>query len=257
VNERIDARDALAEARILVTRAPHQAAAWIAAIEARGAEAIASPVLRIEATADEVPALDAHDWVVITSPNGVQHLDERLKAEARPDWPSAVSLAVVGPATAAAARSRGWPVDLQPDQATGEALAARFGEIGIGSGTRVLRIRGDRAPRLIEATLGALGASVVSATLYRTVAVSPPPEALAALRTRAVDAVVFASGSAVASLLEATVGLDLPTWLPAACLGPVTADAARDVGFERVVTAADTTAEALVDALATVLARPG
>jgi uroporphyrinogen III methyltransferase/synthase len=86
---------------------------------------------------------------------------------------------------------------------------------------------------------------------YRTVEASPPPDAvLGALRVA--DAVTFASPSAVRAYLGLTTkgGSPLPVPPVVACIGPVTATAARDAGLEVAVEPAVPSAAALVDALA-------
>ncbi len=65
------------------------------------------------------------------------------------------------------------------------------------------------------------------------------------------DAVAFASGSAVSSLLAAVPQVDLAATLLAACIGPVTAEVARRAGWQHILEAAQPTA----DGLAAVLAR--
>lgn len=227
--------------RVLVTRAPHQAGSLNAALTARGAEPVACPVLRIDTVPADVPDLGAFDWLVLTSPNAVRHLAGALSDDSL----GVPRIAVVGPGTAATAREYGWRVDLLPDTATGEGLAAAFVGVGVTDGTRVLRVRGDLAPTTVEDTLIALGADVAIVTLYRTVSVPPPPEAVAAVAEGRADAVTFASGSAVTAFLKAFPDVDLL----AACLGPVTAAAARQAGWRRLATAAEPTSEALVEAL--------
>lgn len=228
--------------RVLVTRAPHQARPLLEALRQQGFDAVACPVLAIEGVAGETPDLAACDLVVITSPNGVDHLAARLE-DTR--WPDTTELAVVGPGTAARAREHGWPVHHQPDQATGEALAAML----TADGLQVLRVRGDLAPPLIEDTLRAQGATVTSLTVYRTVSVPPPPAVAADLEAGAVDAVTFASPSAVRALLRGVAGVDLPACTVAACIGPVTAAAVREAGWQRICEADEASPAALAMAL--------
>ncbi|MCW5893536.1 MAG: uroporphyrinogen-III synthase, partial [bacterium] len=97
-------------------------------------------------------------------------------------------------------------------------------------------------------------------------AVPPPAEALAELRRAldedAVDAVTFTASSTVRHFARA-LGRDAMAALAArprpvvACIGPVTADAARDVGLRVDVCPASYTAPALADALAEHFCNPG
>jgi uroporphyrinogen-III synthase len=67
---------------------------------------------------------------------------------------------------------------------------------------------------------------------------------------------LFASASAVRFVADAlaadtaTAGLGRQRWPIAACLGPVTASAARACGFQSVIVADDTTQNDLIDAVA-------
>lgn len=250
MNDRRPAAQSLAGRRVLVTRPPHQAQALATALAARGAEVVPCPVLAI-APVDGAPTPDLarYQWVVITSPNGVRYLADTLGDDAA-HWPAGTRLAVVGPGTAARAEARGWPVDLQPPDATGEALAAEFRRAGLLEGTAVLRVRGDLAPPAIEDTLQALGADVTVLTLYRTVPVLPPPAAVEVLEAGQAHAVAFASGSAVSALLAALPHLDLAGSLVAACIGPVTAEVAREAGWRHVLVSEQPTSEGLASALA-------
>jgi uroporphyrinogen-III synthase len=241
----------LAGRRLLVTRAAHQAHELTVALAARGAEVVPCPVLRIEATRAAAPDLADLDWLVVTSPNGVDHLADLVAGTA---WPPSLRLAVVGPGTAARARDQGWPVALQPATATGEGLAAAFAPVSGLAGARVLRVRGDRAPAVVEETLRDLGARVEALTVYRTVAAPPPEAALDALAAGRLHAVVFASGSAIDALLAAAAPLDLPATLPAVCIGPVTAAHAARLRWRRLETAAEPTAEGVADAAVRLLA---
>ena len=66
--------------RILIPRPAHQAATTARAIRERGAESVSFPVIEIhdppqpERLSAAVRALDAYDWIVFTSANGVERL---------------------------------------------------------------------------------------------------------------------------------------------------------------------------------------
>ena len=236
---------------VLITRAAAQAAPLAAALAAHGLRGLACPVLRIEAAAtpDDLPDLDRYRWLVFTSPNAVTHLAELARARGLVPLPPECLLAAVGPGTAAALADLGRPPDLVPDASTGEALIAAFATVELPPGTRVLRLRGDRAPGVVEQALTGLGADVDALTVYRTLVVSPPPEAAAAIREGAVAAVTFASPSAVHGLDGGLPGHRLHARVPAVCIGPVTARAAAAAGWRRVITAATATPADLAGAV--------
>jgi len=238
----------LAGRRILVTRAAAQAVDLLAALTARGAEAVACPLLRIKPVNVTLPPLKRFHWLVVTSRNAVEHL---------PALPAALKVAAVGPGTAAALTDRGFSVQLQPERATGADLADSFRRSGLMTGTRVLRIRGDRAPSMVEDALRTLGAEVEVVTTYKTLIAPPPPAVIEELRQGRLDAVTFASGSAVEGLdrglppelLKASSPQSPKARVLAASLGPVTDEAAQASGWCRRVVAARPTANALVQIL--------
>ncbi|MEO7443180.1 MAG: uroporphyrinogen-III synthase, partial [Acidimicrobiales bacterium] len=79
------------------------------------------------------------------------------------------------------------------------------------------------------------------------------PEAVE--RAAAADAICFTSASTVTGLVEAGGLAATPPTV--ACIGPVTADAARAAGLEITVVATEHTLDGLVDALGRALERPG
>ena len=85
---------------------------------------------------------------------------------------------------------------------------------------------------------------------YRTVAVAPTPEVLAAAAKA--DAIAFTSGSTVESYLDAAGATAVPPVV--ACIGPMTAETARRRGLEVTVVAGEATVDGLVAALVDVLA---
>ncbi|HWQ24349.1 MAG TPA: uroporphyrinogen-III synthase, partial [Gaiellaceae bacterium] len=149
-------------------------------------------------------------------------------------------------ATAAAVRALGVEPALVPSRFAAEEIAAGLPE---PAGARVLLPQSDLAsPRLAE-ELRRRGAFVDAIAAYRTVAVELPPEELAEL-ARA-DAIVLASGSAARSLAAAFAAAGHPP--PRAllvCIGPRTAEVAREVGLSVGLVADEATADGLVRAIA-------
>lgn len=160
------------------------------------------------------------DWIVLTSRHGVEALTELLPAP-----PAGVSIAAIGPATAAELRERGWPVDVV-GEAGAESLLRAFETMGL-RGRRILHPTSSRALPALREGLERLGAEVVSVEAYRTVPVSLDVEACRAAIARGdVGAVTFASPSAVIELERALGSGDFRRLLaaaPAVAIGPTTA----------------------------------
>jgi uroporphyrinogen-III synthase len=189
-----------------------------------GAQVVHVPLIEIADPADgglalrrALARLAAFDWLAVTSANGAARVGPHAA-----DHPG-VRLAAVGPATARAlAAAARRPVDLVATVPRVEGLLAEFPP----TPARVLIAQADRAGPALADGLTAAGHHVEAVAAYRTVVRRPPPAELAELA--AVDAVVFASGSAATGWIEA-LGPSSPPIVIA--VGPVTARVARRHGL--------------------------
>ncbi len=238
---------------VLVTRPADQARALCGALGALGARVEAVPVIRLLPPEDVRPLLqaaagvDAYDWVVFTSRNGVHRFGQAL-ADIRRGLPPRVRVACIGPATARAAADLGWAVHLQPAQFVAESLVEAFRAVGL-QGARVLVVRAQEARDVLPQGLRDLGARVEVVAAYRTEPAYNEAERLQAVLQQGVDLATFASPSAVYAAVRMCGGPAPLRRVPAVCIGPVTASAARRAGL-RVAAVADTyTQEGLVDAV--------
>ena len=191
--------------------------------------------------------LQEFHWVIFSSPRAVDAVVSRV-AEA----PAGLRCAAVGPSTAASLRVAGWPAHRIPEDGTGEGLVEAFREVGDASGARVLFPASAVAREVIPEGLRAMGAVVERVTAYRLVTLPVDPGACeAALEGGEVQVVAFASPSAMNGLKEGIgEGLfaRLAMTVPAAAMGPTTAGALREVGWQRVVVAAAPTLGSLAEA---------
>jgi uroporphyrinogen-III synthase len=232
---------------VVITRAKAQSAALAGALAAHGATVVEVPVLVIGPPADGGAALAAAvaaptdlAWVVLTSPNGVDAFVTAL-AGARCDTP----VAVVGTATATRARAAGLSVALVPDRFVAEGLVEAF-PAAPPRGGRVLVAQAEAARDVVVRGLSAKGWEVTAVVAYRS---RPAPVAPAALeRARGADAIAFTSASTVEHYVAAAGRDAVPRVV--ACIGPVTADAARAQGLDVDVVAEPHTIDGLVGALA-------
>jgi uroporphyrinogen III methyltransferase/synthase len=115
----------------------------------------------------------------------------------------------------------------------------------------VLLPRADIAPPDLGDGLAALGADVQSVVAYRTVpAGGLADEARRVLAAGGVDVACFTSSSTVRNLVDALDGdVSLLAPLIIACIGPVTAATARELGLRVDVVAREHTVAGLVAAL--------
>jgi len=241
----------LAGKRIVITRPRAQAASLAEKLLALGAEPILFPTIELAPMDDDAPLrdalgrLDEYQWVVFTSANAVAVFCR--EAEARGDSLNAPTLrfAAVGPATARALESRGLTAAFIPDDYVAEALAAGLGDV---SGRRILLPHAELAREVLADDLRRRGAVVDEIAVYRTLPAQADPAGLAELR-RGVDVVTFTSGSAARNFARLLDGQPLSATLTA-CIGPITAAAAREAGLPVEVVAAEYTLDGLVAALA-------
>jgi uroporphyrinogen-III synthase len=239
----------LAGVRVVVTRARPQAAELSELLVGVGAEVVEVPVIEIAEPADGgaglvsavgAAASGAYDWVVLTSTNGAERVVAALGGRSL----GGARVAAIGPATADVLRRAGIGVDLVPDHYVAEALVEAFPPPR-GRG-RVLVARAAVARDVLPEGLGARGWEVDVVEAYRTITAEVDPVTRA--KARRADVVTFTSPSTVDGS-AALIGLDhLPPVV--ACIGPVTAAAARRHGLDVTVEAAVHTIPGLVDALA-------
>jgi uroporphyrinogen-III synthase len=226
-----------------------------AALKERGARVLDWGSIAFAPPEDPGPLLVAlsrlaeFDWVVFSSPRAVAAVAGPMEAP-----PAALRCAAVGPSTAASLQAAGWPVHRVPDEGTGEGLVQAFRLAGDASGARVLFPASAVAREVIPAGLASLGAEVERVTAYRLVTLPLDPAAC----RRAVDGgqvqvVTFGSPSAMKGLREG-IGDELfarlARTLPAAAMGPTTAEALREAGWLRIASAEIPTLESLAEAAA-------
>jgi uroporphyrinogen III methyltransferase/synthase len=246
-------------ARIVVTRAAAipggaRSGGMADRLRALGAEVIEAPATRIEAL-DGAPLaaaavrLTEYQWVAFTSQVAVDLFWTALR-EARLDARAlaGVKLCAVGPATADALLGRGLACDVVPKRFVAEGLLDALGGRDDVRGARVLYIAAADARDVLPTGLETLGAVVDTVAAYRSV---PDPDgaraAADALARGEVDYVAYASGGAVKAFADA-VGA-VATRAPAACIGPITAAAARAAGMTVAVESPTSTTAALADAI--------
>jgi uroporphyrinogen-III synthase len=205
--------------RIVVTRPLGQEVDLVTRLEALGHEVVHCPLIEIEPLGDGPIAVEGYDWVVVTSANGARELLRRATG-------TLPRVAAIGPATAAALGK----ADLIPRVSTQEGLLA---ELPRPAG-RVLFAGAAGARRLL---VDELDADFVP--LYRTRELRPaePP---------AGDLCVLASASAARSFARLRLGM------PAVCIGPETARAARSGGVDVIAEASTHDTDGLVAAVALV-----
>jgi uroporphyrinogen-III synthase len=215
--------------RVVITRPLEQSGELRALLEQAGAVPVLFPTLATEAIPQAQPAsqhLRHYDWLLFTSANGVRYGLEYLAASGLALSPG-TRIGVVGPATAQALEPYGLKADLIAQKSSAEGLLEALRALGPLTGQRFLLLVAEEARDELFEGLKAERAFVQRVAVYRTVLARPTPEALAALR-EGFDAVVFASPSSVRGWVALAPGLVPPRVV---CIGPTTAQAARECGL--------------------------
>jgi uroporphyrinogen III methyltransferase/synthase len=236
------------------TRTRKQAGALTAQLRGLGADVFELPTIRIEPPTDlrEFAELvqDSHgyDWIVFTSPNGVDAFFEifyKLYDDAREI--GAAKIAAIGPATAQRVRDFHLHVDLQPEEFVAEAVLREFAKQGVEN-LRILLARAEKARDVLPRELSKLGAIVDEAFAYRTV---PETRDVTGARRRLLeegaDLITFTSSSTVENFLG--LGLPWPKGMQVASIGPVTSKTATDRGLKIDIEARRHDIEGLVEAI--------
>ena len=238
--------------RVVVTRARAQASGLAATLAGLGADVVELPAIRVVSRIDSAEVGDAiasiHSYALIclTSPNGARLLFEALVAgglDARAL--ASATVAAIGPGTAAALAEHGIRADVVPERSIAEALADSLAAVDV-NGRPVLVARAAEARDVLPDALRDRGAKVDVVALYETVPEQPAPAAVEAAESA--DYVTFTSSSTVRNFVAA-VGDRLPERARVASIGPVTSEAAREVGLDVDVEAERHDPEGLVEAL--------
>ena len=246
----------LAGRRILVTRPHDQASRLSAALAEEGAIPVEVPAIRIEppeswADIDAAIARGGFDWVVFTSANGVAAFVDRLATAGRDaSWFAGSRVAAIGPETARTLERAGIKANLVPDEYVAEALVACLADERDLAGAEILLPRADIAREALQAGLRAAGAIVTSVVAYRTAPAVAPPELVPQLHAGSIDVVTFTSASTVRGVLQMLSGDPTALGRPTiACIGPITAAAAENLGLRVDIIAENYTIPGLVAAL--------
>jgi uroporphyrinogen III methyltransferase/synthase len=223
--------------RVVVTRTRKQASGLSAQLAALGADVLELPTIRVEPSpipeefADIVRDAHTYDWLLFTSPNGVEAFFEqfyRLFRDAREI--GGVRIAAIGPATAAKIAEYRLQVDLQPAEYVAEAVVKAFGEEVDIENLKILLVRPESARDVIFKELSDRGAIVDLAIAYRTVPETEDPTgARARLLEEGADLITFTSSSTVENFLA--LNLPLPAGVKIASIGPITTETALQNGL--------------------------
>ena len=225
-----------------------------------GADVLEVPTIRItlptekDAIIDCLLELNAYDWLVFTSANGVTaFFDLFFKRFHDMRDIGGARIAAVGPATAAKLHELHLQVDLTPEDATAKKLAEAFAKFETIENLKMCLLRAEVANRELPEALEELGAIVDDIAIYKTVAETEDPAGAGArLLAEGADWLTFTSSSTVEHFHARFDLLKLLKQFPKlkiASIGPETSKTIRALKLEPAVEAKEHTTDGLVAAL--------
>lgn len=247
--------------RIVNTRAEHQAPELTKMLTDLGAEVLHYPTIRIESPPDSAElddslkaAIDGQfQWLLLTSSNTVEMIRRRLESMGRKasELGDGLQVAAIGRATAAAAKERlGFDVNFIPEDSISESLAEG---LPVKDADDILLPQSARARPLLAERLRRNGANVTTVVAYHTLIGEGGDFLPEHFWQGNIDVVTFTSASTVNYFVhrlkeeEGSRGMLVDVCV--ACIGPVTAAAARRHELPVRVVASEHSLPALVRAL--------
>jgi len=240
--------------RIVVTRTRDQAGDLSKRLMDLGADVIELPTIRIEPPEDRLTFAEmvthAHeyDWLVFTSPNGVERFFDAFFSS----YDDARSLgnpriAAIGNGTAQKIREYRFGVDLIPERFVAEGLIEAFKKESVENLT-LLWVKAAESRDVVGEGLTGLGAIVDECIAYRTVPETEDPTgARKRFEEEGADLVTFTSSSTVDHFFN--LGLDWPEDCVAGSIGPVTSETLKKKGLKPAFEAPKHDIPGLVDAI--------
>jgi uroporphyrinogen-III synthase len=252
----------LSGVRVLVGRARHQAGALSAELRKLGAEVIEIPFIEIRKPKSFQPLdsalknVDAYDWLILTSANGVEAMWARMSRLRRTNESlQHLHVAAIGPATKKAIEERGMRVDVVPKEYVAESVVRSLKKKVAGK--RVLLVRAKVARDVIPLELRKAGARVDVVEAYETVVPQSSRRRLqAALKNprRRPHVVTFTSSSTAKNFVELLGARQAEkkstlAGIRMASIGPVTSSTLRELGLNVDIAAKEFTIPGLIAAI--------
>ena len=244
---------------ILVTRAREQASEFVRMLEEHGAQCLVFPTIKVippsswEALDESIRSLETYDWLIFTSVNGVKFFFRRLFDLGKDVRElKGLKICAIGPKTAEEIRSHGIRPDFVPSEYRAEAVVEGLRGEDI-KGKNILLPRAAVAREILPEKLREMGARVDVVEAYRTVLPEKKDGHVEeAITTGKVDCITFTSSSTVKNFTRFFPAKEiekLQAGILVACIGPITAETARNRGFQVHITPEEYTLDALTESL--------
>ena len=244
--------------KVLITRSRTQVSRLKKQLEEIGAEPIELPSIEI-APLEDYTDLDqalsegvhlATRWVIFSSTNAVESVFARLDVLGLDSRVfSNAKVAAIGPATALELERRGIKPDFIPSSSPSETVLNELSNYNWKDMSVLLPVSNIGREVLSEG-LNNLGAKVTRIIAYRTITPEGISDKAKQLIRDGIDVVTFTSSSTVRNLVNLLDedSTQLSSSL-IACIGPITAKTAVDMGLRVDLIAENATVESLVESL--------
>jgi uroporphyrinogen III methyltransferase/synthase len=243
--------------RIVVTRSRAQASELVQKIRELGGTPLEFPTISIQKAADLKPLETAwqeitkYHWIIFTSVKAVEIFFEQMDLMGIDIRElKGINIAAIGPATGQKLQVRGLRVKAMPGEYRAEGILDVLKGMVL-KGQRVLLPRAQGARKILPETLRERGLEVDEIPLYQAVLSSGNnPQLLEEIKTGKIDYLTFTSSSTVSNFVE-MMGRDMPvnSSVKIACIGPITAGKARELGFKVDIIAGQYTIDGLLQAI--------
>lgn len=245
--------------KILVTRSRKQASTLVQKIQSLGGIPVEFPTIEIVKEPDlgELKIaqnnLNKYNWLVFTSVNAVDIFFDELFAnnhDIRDLY--GIKLCAIGPATGDRLRYKGLKVDLMPEEYIAEGILRAMSRL-CTAGERVLMPRASGARDILPKTLRDQGLKVDEIIIYSAQPTGGRRNDMAEnIEAGDIDYLTFTSSSTVQNFVD-IIGADkvplLKDKVTIACIGPVTADKAKESGLAASFIAKKYTIDGLLEAI--------
>jgi uroporphyrinogen III methyltransferase/synthase len=225
---------------VLITRAKDQSSTFAKWLKKFGAEVIEFPTIEIVPPSNwkkvdqALDKLSQFHWIIFTSANGVKFFFERVR-EKKKRFPSLLRVCAIGPATAKALKKRGIRIDFIPKEFIAESILKGFEKKNI-KGKRIIIARAKKARDVLPKELRNMGAEVEVVETYQTINPKGGKTRLKnILKNQRIDVIAFTSSSTVNHFIKMLKGENIKRLLKnifIACIGPITAKTAKDLGLQ-------------------------
>jgi uroporphyrinogen-III synthase len=242
--------------RVLVTREREASLEFANRLRQLGAEPVVCPAIAIvfrhpPGLDEALIGLERFDWLVVTSANAVQAVTARLKTlgSGAHEALMKVPIAVVGDATRDALEAEGGRAEIVAEPANAGQLATQLQATGVDGKLILFPASRIAQPELAQ-RLRSAGAGVVQLAVYDTVA----PVSMEIPAAGLLDVATFTSPSTVRNVAE-RVDDEWRRRVPIICIGPTTANAARESGFRCPMMSREPSLDGIIAALSDFRAR--